>query len=1426
MSRIFLSHSSIDEREAVALKQWLTDNGWDDVFLDIDPQRGLSAGERWQEALKRAADRCEAVLFVVTPAWAESKWCLAEFLLAKSLNKRIFGVVLKAVPLGELPTEMTAEWQLCHLVGEGATETIAFTHREQACEIAFLADGLGRLKTGLENAGLRADYFPWPPADEPDRAPYRGLEPLDAADAAVFFGRDVEILRALDDLRGMRAAVDASLFVILGASGAGKSSFLRAGLLPRLARDGRHFFPLQPVRPERGAISGAHGLAAAIADATQRSGLELVTPGAIRADLAKGIEAFAPMLHAMRQAARNQIIGLPADAPPPTLLLAVDQAEELFNVDHRSDSHAAAEADTFLRLIGGALRTDDGDTTSRHSPLIVAFTIRSERYEALQTAPALDGLRSVLFDALKPMPRTQFKDIITGPAQRASASGHPLDIHPDLVTRLLDDCQRGADTLPLLGLTLARLYRDFGGDGKLTLDEYQAMGGMADVIRNEAESTLDPDPNTREAQLDTLHDAFIPALVSIDPQSDQPMRRVAALSDLPTESHQLIQALVDKHLLLSDLRDGQQVIEVAHESLFRQWDALAGWLRKEAEELKEIDRLEQAVAAWEKSGEKLAWLMVGDRLAIAEALAAKPRYRRRLGSAREFLHASRNRETQRRDAEAKQRRAQIKRLRATVVAIFVALLAAVAGVFYINAAEKRTAAALAFTETAREATSAALSRSEAALRQVTGLRLAIEASAMLEGDRSGGDERALLQLAAAGRVSNHPEVDGALLNALVSRNQLQKIYDTGSKILSMAMSHDGTRIVSGSSDSTLRIWNATTGEPIGPTMRGHEGGVAGVAFSPDATRIASASWDGTLRVWDATTGQPIGVPFKGHRRGVLSAAFSADGKRIVSGSGDATVRLWDAQTGQSIGEPLQGHTDSVMSVAFGANGERIVSASWDRTARLWDAKAGQSAAFTMRGHVGPVLSVALNPDGTRIVTGSEDGTLRVWDATTGQAVGNPLKGHGAEISSVAFSPDGTRIVSGSADKTVRMWDATTGRPVGSPMVGHSDSVRSIAFAPDGDRIVSASRDNTLRVWRANPGVIETASLRGHTEGVWSATFSPDGTHIASGSADRTVRLWDAASGDPIGAPLEGHSNTVMSVAFAPDGNRIVSGSSDTTLRFWDGKTGQPMDPLMHGHTDVVRSVAFSPDSKRVVSSSWDKTLRLWDAKTGQALDSPLRGHDGWVWSVAISPDGTRLVSGSGDTTLRMWDANTGEAIGAPLRGHEDGVWSVAFSPDGRRIVSGSWDETLRLWDAETGQPIATPQKGHSKGVWSVAFSPDGTRIVSGGGDMAVRLWDATTGQPIGPPLMGHESAVWNVAFSPDGKRIVSSSKDTTLRLWPAPKVWPDLLCDKITRNMRRREWRDWVSPDIDYVCQCPGLPIAPDDPASDAAPEMCPAPST
>lgn len=642
MSRIFLSHSSLDEREALAVREWLAENGWDDVFLDVDPQRGLAAGERWQQALRDAADRCEAVVILISPAWAASKWCLAEFLLAKSLGKRVFGVVLRQTPPEDLPRELTTEWQLCSLVGEfGQTDRIRFTRGEATDEVDFLSAGLLRLREGLDRAGLAATHFPWPPASDPQRSPYRGLEPLDAADAAVFFGRDAEILHGLDILRGLRSGGAARLFVILGASGAGKSSFLRAGLLPRLAREDRQFLPLVPVRPERDPIAGERGLAHALHEAQTALKVSQIALGALKADLRNDPAALGPIIDSLRSAARRRLVTQSSSAPAPTLIVSIDQAEELFGAD------AAEDAARLLQSLGTALRRDP-KAEAAEADLIVVFTIRSDRYASLQTAPELTGVQGFVFDQLKPMPSTRFRDVITGPARRSTEAGRRLLVQPALTNQLVDECQHGGDTLPLLSLTLARLHRDFGRDGELKLDDYRDMGGLAKIVKSEVESVLARDTETRAAQLDLLRSAFVPWLATVNVQTGQALRRVARLEHLPAQSRSLIAALSDRRLLLTDRRDGDTMVEVAHEALLRQWDLLAQWLAEERNRLQEADALEQAARDWMESKRQSAWLIEGERLETAEALASMAGYAKRLEACREFLAASRERETQRR----------------------------------------------------------------------------------------------------------------------------------------------------------------------------------------------------------------------------------------------------------------------------------------------------------------------------------------------------------------------------------------------------------------------------------------------------------------------------------------------------------------------------------------------------------------------------------------------------------------------------------------------------------------------------------------------------------------------------------------------------------------------------------------------------------
>ncbi|EMD36498.1 hypothetical protein CERSUDRAFT_138171 [Gelatoporia subvermispora B] len=642
-----------------------------------------------------------------------------------------------------------------------------------------------------------------------------------------------------------------------------------------------------------------------------------------------------------------------------------------------------------------------------------------------------------------------------------------------------------------------------------------------------------------------------------------------------------------------------------------------------------------------------------------------------------------------------------------------------------------------------------------------------------------------------------------------SRGPLLQMSGHAGEVYSVAFSPDGTRVVSGSWDRAVRIWDARTGDLLMGPLEGHHNTVVSVAFSPDGAVVASGSLDGTIRLWNAKKGELMMHSLEGHSDGVRCVAFSPDGAKIISGSMDHTLRLWDAKTGNPLLHAFEGHTGDVNTVMFSRDGRRVVSGSDDETIRLWNVTTGEEVIKPLSGHIEWVRSVAFSPDGTRIVSGSNDDTIRLWDARTGAPIIDPLVGHTDTVLSVAFSPDGTRIASGSADKTVRLWDAATGRPVMQPFEGHGDYVWSVGFSPDGSTVVSGSGDKTIRLWSADimdtnrsphvapsdtalpdgtlsqgsqvqvlvdnkdsaPGTSmklrKTPSERpqGHSSRVWCVAFTPDATQVVSGSEDKTVSLWNAQTGASVLNPFQGHSGLVKCLAVSPDGSYIASGSADKTIRLWNARTGQQVAGPLSGHDNWVQSLVFSPDGTRVISGSSDGTIRIWDTRTGRPVTKPLEGHSDTVWSVAISPDGTQIVSGSADATLQLWNATTGDRLMEPLKGHKYNVFSVAFSPDGARIVSGSADATVRLWDARTGGTVMEPLRGHTGSVVSVSFSPDGEVIASGSFDTTVRLWNATNGLPVMKPLEGHSDIVRSVAFSPDGTRLVSGSYDNTIRVW-------------------------------------------------------------
>ncbi|KIM85744.1 hypothetical protein PILCRDRAFT_65733 [Piloderma croceum F 1598] len=454
-------------------------------------------------------------------------------------------------------------------------------------------------------------------------------------------------------------------------------------------------------------------------------------------------------------------------------------------------------------------------------------------------------------------------------------------------------------------------------------------------------------------------------------------------------------------------------------------------------------------------------------------------------------------------------------------------------------------------------------------------------------------------------------------------------------------------------------------------LQGHEERVTSVAVSPDGTKIISGSADKTILVWDATSGAEV-LPALRHESVVSSVTFSPDGRRIVSGSWDGAIRVWDAASGADVLPGLRWHEEEVTSVACSRIGQ-IVSSSYDDTVRIWNAASGKEVFSAIRGHDKAVTAVVYSPDGARIASGSADKTVRVWDAATGAKLLQAMRGHQKAVTSVAFSPDGNHIVSGSEDKTIRVWDAISGVDVLPALRGHEKEVTSVAFSPHGAHIASGSEDKTVRVWNRFSGT-EVLTLRGHDQGVTSVAFSPDATCIVSGSWDHTVRVWydDATSDTEVPLTMRGPIYRINSVAFSAHGALVVSGSDDMTVRVWDTTSGAEVIPALRGHDRGVWSVAFSPDGTHIVSGSEDKTVRVWNTSSGREMLT-LQGHTDAVDLVSFSDDGSRIISRSRSETI-SWDATSGHRLALNEIPNPVSL-STIYAIDGW-IVDSATDKTL------------------------------------------------------------------------------------------------------------------------------------------------------
>ncbi|KAH8807357.1 WD40-repeat-containing domain protein [Xylogone sp. PMI_703] len=516
------------------------------------------------------------------------------------------------------------------------------------------------------------------------------------------------------------------------------------------------------------------------------------------------------------------------------------------------------------------------------------------------------------------------------------------------------------------------------------------------------------------------------------------------------------------------------------------------------------------------------------------------------------------------------------------------------------------------------------------------------------------------------------------------------------------------------------------------TLYGHRGAVTSVAFSSDDTKIISGSWDGTVRIWDIKSGACVKI-LDGGGSSVESVAVSADDRHIVSGLRNGGIQAWDAKDGTCI-RTLKGHVRRV-SVAISPSGTQIVSGSRDKTVKIWDFESG-ACARTLRGHGESIRAIAISPDGTQIASASEDVTIRFWDAATGSHI-RSLTGHTSWVRSVAFSPDNMRLVSGSDDHTVKIWSVKDGSCVHT-LKGHVDYIKSAIFSPGGAEIATGSWDGTLIIRNVSSNVC-TPVFRGDAGTmIESLAFSHDGQRVSVASGN-TIKLWDITSGNCV-PPLEGRKNITKQITLSNDGARALSVSNNrNTLKIWDTRRGACAHTLEV--PEKIVQVTFAYDSSQIIltsdsaaSSDWDTrniTITTLDAGNYAPLNA-LSLHSSAGYSGFALSYGSTEIALCYEQSITIWDLNSGSF--ETFCYFEDQINAIVFSYDDTQIAGAS-DKSIKIWNFNNRSCILTFElKEIFHTPCSLTFSPDGTTIACSSWDK-IEIFDLSSGACVGTIAM-------------------------------------------------------------------------------------------
>jgi WD40 repeat protein len=1293
---VFLSYNRLDQE----IVGWIAERlrqarlePWFDAWCLVpgaDWQRGIAEG--------LAASRSCAVL--VGPAdlgaWANQEVAVALDRAATDPDFRVFLVLLPGVPerfnsAGLSPFLRMRTW----IDYRGGLED----------ERAF-AD----LVSAVNGLPLGPDL---PTEPDSERCPYRGLEVFEEEHAEFFFGRDADVQRLLEKLKGSR------FLAVLGASGSGKSSLVRAGLVPALKREassGAERWKIGIMRP------GPHPLEALA--------VQLLRLGA-GAQMQHTLDALAADPRTLHLAGSLAL----AESPPETrLLLVIDQFEEVFTLCR--DEHERAP---FFANLLHATTIPDGSTS-------VLLAMRADFYHRCAAYPEVAQQMAAEQYLVSPLQPDGLRQAVEEPARRVG-----LAFEPGLTATILDDVAEQPGALPLLEHALLEVWQRRAG-GVLSLAGYRDSGGVQGAISKRAEQvfeSLEPDQQGLARRM------FL--RLTQPGEGTEDTRRRARLSELDGDDRHvgpLLVRLVNARLVTAsrDEASGDEVVEVAHEALIRGWPRLRGWIDEDRAGLRVHRRLTEAAREWEQLGRDEDVLYRGTLLAegigwMAEHPAAPNQLERA------FLETGAN-------VRDRERRRRYRRLAVSGALLIIGLLVS------------SLAALIAFRQrdTANQERQVALSREIAAaaddqvrLDPQLALLLAVEATKQ---ERTVEAEAALrraleepaprLTIARVGTAQTAAFSPDGRSILTVNDSGRARLWDarsgkakaklgdgTGAGPAGGAFSSSGRLVATANDGTTTRIWTASgrlvtsradrsAGEADSATSV-----LSDAPFSPDERLIVTGGGPAAT-VWETRTGHRRAVLLA--RGSVADARFGPDGRYVAASDSDARSELWEIKTGRRIAviagtEPY-----------FSRDGDRLITFS-DAAIRLWAVPSGRAIATLPSV---PGAAAAFSQDGRYVFAGPPR-DLRVYAAATGRRISRPPMGLNP-VGETALSPDGRFVLSQSGSERLLL-SLTTGETVARyPM--HAETGPPIqAFSPDAKSVLTTDR-GAVDIWalphwtaeRVGPGISRafaasagtrrwTVALpeRRKTARIWQGPLRARTRPAASGPQIRDV-AGVALSGDGrLAATLDGHGYLTtwttspwqkrarfatrvrpdpfepVPIAVSPDG-RLVGVMAQLTTTIWDSTTGQSLASHSENEGGSSDSVTFSPDGHLVLTSCC-QAARVWQSRTGRPVAS-LRGHTGQINAVAFASDGRRVATASGDRTARVWEARSGRQS-AVMRGHTDFVTSAAFSHDGRYLATASWDRSVRVWAASTGRRVAQlPIRAPIEAV--VAFSASGQTIVVAG----------------------------------------------------------------------------------------------------------------